>query len=117
MTVRRFFLLGLIFNFTLSLYLFLQQGVSSGVSLPHFDKVGHFIAFFALAICFHLGTRIKAVFALLLLLAYGVAIEFAQSHIPGREASLADILADMAGALCYYAFAAKSQFLTKLGKR
>jgi len=100
--IKRFFQISLIANFLLSLFFFFQQGIHSGVSLPHIDKAGHFIAFFVLAICVDLGTRANKYLAMFLLVGYGILVEFVQSHIPGREASIGDIVADSAGVLFYY---------------
>ena len=102
MRVKQFFLFSFFANFALTLYLFFQQGINSGVEIPHFDKVGHFIAFFVLATCLDLGSKIKPLIALTFLASYGVIVEFVQDTIPGREASLADIIADVSGVLFYY---------------
>lgn len=61
------------------------------------DKLNHFMAFFTLALglrCFW-SRRNGLVF--LLLLGYGVLIEIAQYFIPGRYASVRDVLADVVG--------------------
>ncbi len=107
MWIRPFFQFALVANFSLSLYLFLQQGGGSGLSIPHIDKVGHFIAFFVLAFCMDFATKLRAAIAIILLVGYGISVEFMQSHIPGREATLGDILADTAGVLFYYYAVAK----------
>ena len=72
------------------------------MSLPHFDKIGHFIAFFILAICFDFATQVEKKISVSLLVAYGISVEVVQSYIPGREASLGDIIADMAGVAFYF---------------
>jgi VanZ family protein len=69
--------------------------------LPTNDKVGHFLAYFVLAgnlflICDSLYQRQKA---LLFLVLYGLLMEFIQSYIPGRDASLLDIIANSSGTL------------------
>jgi VanZ family protein len=100
--VKQFFLFSFFANFALTLYLFFQQDISSGVEIPHFDKVGHFIAFFVLATCLDLGTSIKRAYVISFLAGYGVFVELVQDTIPGRQASLADILADVSGVIFYY---------------
>ena len=114
MTVRRFFKFGLIINLLLTLYFFFQQGISSGVALPHFDKFGHFCAFFVLAMCVDLGTRIRSFYAILILFGYGVAVEWIQSYIPGRDASMGDIIADLSGVSAYYFIAINSRWLKRI---
>lgn len=96
------------------MYFFFQQGLSSGVELPHFDKIGHFIAFFVLTLCVDFATSLKRLTAAALLAFYGISVELIQNQIPGREASLADIAADFAGVLAYYMLVVKSEFIAKL---
>jgi len=85
-----------------SLHLFLAQGLNSGISIPHIDKVAHFIVFFGLSLLFDLGFSQSKSRALLLALFYGIAVEWLQSFIPGRQASIPDIIFDMLGCACYY---------------
>ena len=108
MRIRLFFQFALVANFSLSLYLFLQQGGNSGVSIPHIDKVGHFIAFFVLAVCTDFAIKIRPVFAIALLSIYGISVEVMQSFIPGRDATLGDFIADLAGVLAYYFIVART---------
>ncbi|MDX1705613.1 VanZ family protein [Pseudidiomarina sp.] len=77
---------------------------SSG-DLPRFehaDKVVHFGAFFILALTFHRAFPIPFWVALIILTAYGLAIEYVQNLLPYRQASMGDLLADAAGAAAYY---------------
>ncbi|UXH79613.1 VanZ family protein [Roseateles amylovorans] len=65
------------------------------------DKANHFAAFGTLAVvglqCLRpSGNRRWAV--LTGLLAYGILIEWVQSHVPGRDADARDVVADMIGA-------------------
>jgi VanZ family protein len=69
--------------------------------LPTNDKAGHSIAYFVLAVnlfllCDSLRQRRNA---LLFLVLYGLLMEFIQSHIPGRDASLLDVVANSIGTL------------------
>ncbi len=71
-----------------------------GLNGPHIDKLLHFSAFLALAISSSLaltpgrrsGWRVVAG-----LLVYGTLIEIVQAFVPGRDASVQDLLADAAG--------------------
>ena len=114
MRIRLFFQFALVANFSLSLYLFLQQGGNSpGFSIPHFDKVGHFIAFFVLALCTDFATKLKSLFAITLLSIYGISIEVMQSFIPGRDATLGDFIADLSGVLAYYGIVARTALVKR----
>lgn len=77
----------------------LTPGPPAGAGLG-WDKANHVLAFTALALCASLA--FDAVAGLprrvaLALLAYGVAIELAQSQIPGRSADGHDLVADGLG--------------------
>jgi len=61
------------------------------------DKAKHVFAFFVLAAGLLHCWRISRSIAVLGLLGYGILIEVVQSHVPGRTASAADVLADIAG--------------------
>lgn len=64
------------------------------------DKLDHLVAFAALALCAFLGWRggrAARVAVLLLLLAYGGAIEVLQMQVPNRQAEWGDLLADALG--------------------
>lgn len=83
----------------------------SGRSLPHgpaagWDKFLHALAYLGLGIlCLracHGGIKPlrlgPAIVAIVLTAGYGALDEFHQSHVPGRDASVADWLADTVGA-------------------
>ncbi|WP_240695145.1 VanZ family protein [Corallincola luteus] len=74
-------------------------------SMPN-DKISHYLAFFALALLISHGLLLKIRYQLVLLGSYGLLIEWVQSYLPYRTASIADFAADMAGALTYYLIAA-----------
>jgi len=77
--------------------------VDSGESgIPGFDKLLHFFGFFILAILllltfkyYRLSNSYASVF--LIALGIGILIEYVQLSIPGRDFSVADILADVLG--------------------
>jgi VanZ family protein len=81
------------------------------------DKVGHLMAFTALAFAGYLGfptsqgTRTALLFGLLV---YGGLIEVLQLFVPGRSAELGDLLADGIGIVFGIAMAA---FVFRLGVR
>ncbi|MCL5049080.1 MAG: VanZ family protein [Firmicutes bacterium] len=85
--------------------LFLIQSPPSpqAMRFEHADKIAHFGLFFILAGSLHLAFRPRVWLGLLLLLIYGVTIEIVQHHVPGRGADVWDVVADMAGALTFYA--------------
>ncbi|MDI4634063.1 VanZ family protein [Pelomonas sp. V22] len=61
------------------------------------DKSNHFLAFSTLMICGRLGWSRHWLWLFAGLLAYGGAIELAQSQVPGRDGEWADLLADAIG--------------------
>ena len=113
MKLKNVFQFALIGTFLLTLYFFFQQGLSSGIELPHFDKVGHFIAFFVLALCVDFATSLNRIASIITLVVYGIIVELVQSYIPGREASVADIFADSAGVIAYYLLIVNSERLKR----
>lgn len=66
------------------------------------DKANHFTAFGTLAFigmqCLAAGPHRRWI-VLAALLAYGIGIELVQSQIPGRDAEVMDVVADMIGAV------------------
>jgi VanZ family protein len=66
------------------------------------DKIGHFLAYFALALAgvtgFH-GRRAQ-VMIVCGLIAIGVLMEVGQLFAPGRQASVLDIIANTLGVMC-----------------
>lgn len=61
------------------------------------DKSKHVFAFFVLGVGLLRYWRLSWPVTGLALLAFGIAIEFAQYFIPGRTASVWDVLADLVG--------------------
>ena len=74
---------------------------------PGQDKLMHFISYGVLGLFIGRGlargaagiTSRQVVIVVLLVLAYGVSDEFHQSFVPGRDASVGDLLADTFGGL------------------
>ena len=75
--------------------------VSGPPSPPGADKVGHFIAYGALATWFmHIvRERRGRLFSCLALACLGVALEFVQATLPFRDFEVADMVANSAGVL------------------
>jgi VanZ family protein len=72
----------------------------AGPKIPNADKYGHFLVYGLLAtlLC-RMGTGWRAAgWALLAASAYGASDEWHQYFVPGRSCSLADWIADTAGA-------------------
>lgn len=88
---------------TVSMGFLIQNPPNMGAStIPHMDKIAHFFLFMILAATMHLAFAPRAWVGLLILLMYGIAIEWIQHHIPGRGAEVMDVVADMLGALTFY---------------
>ena len=82
-------------------YLFFQQGEHSGINFPHLDKIAHFIVFAGLTLLVDLAFRLPLLICFVLLTGYGISVELVQGYLPQRDASIADIIADMAGIVSY----------------
>lgn len=83
--------------------LFLWQSPPSGPpSIAHLDKLVHFGLFFVLAASMHYAFRLRYIWSFMWLLLYAVAIEWVQFYIPGRGADAWDVVADIAGVLCFF---------------
>ena len=63
------------------------------------DKLGHFLAYAWLAILPFFGfARTRSAFTgAFLMVPLGIGLEFAQRHVPGRDFSVGDMMADLAG--------------------
>jgi VanZ family protein len=91
-------------------FLFLKQGVQSGIRFEHFDKVAHFIVFAGLAFLYHQSFQQPIRGKIAVLSIYGFVIELIQAFLPYRTASYADWIADIAGVLCFFAI---NEFIIK----
>lgn len=84
------------------MYLFFNPNLDSGIEIPHFDKFGHFLAFGGLTLLFDFAFALFNHWGMALALCYGIAVELIQGTLPNRQASIADVVADMSGCLVYY---------------
>ena len=75
---------------------------STGISVWHFDKFGHFCAYCSLSVLLFFAFKsIKTrTIAFLFSIALGCILEWIQSYIPGREMSIYDEIANVIGLLC-----------------
>lgn len=98
---RRFGQLLLLLALIVTSYLVFSK---PGYSQPfnHFDKLGHLGAFFSLAALLQLATNWRPLTQLTLLLVYAAIIEVVQAQLPYRSAEIADLAADMFGALSFH---------------
>ena len=104
-TVRYLFLLLAVSWAGVLYYLSAQPGIGKPLLFIHEDKILHFIAFGLLGFLAMGAIRAKGdthhnwqVWLIVLLVGlYGVVDEFHQRFVPGRDASIYDIAADMAG--------------------
>ena len=88
-------------------YLSAQPGTDTPPLFIHQDKVMHFIAFSLLGFLAMGAVRAKGnthrnwqVWLIVLLVGlYGMSDEFHQRFVPGRDASMHDVVADMAGGI------------------
>lgn len=84
---------------TAVLYLSLSTPGNSAPPFPHFDKVGHFGAFAVLgALLSKAFPSMKLIRVVALLALFGALIELLQHFTSYRTASVADFIADIAGA-------------------
>ena len=105
MTRTTFFRAAFTLAFIYSWYLFFNPNLDSGIDIPHIDKVGHFIIFGGLSFLFDFAFGLAKWIALLCALLYGSSVELIQGSLPNRQASIADLIADVAGCFVYYYFA------------
>jgi VanZ family protein len=84
-------------------YLAITASDTSWLNSPYEDKINHFMAFFTLSLLLNRASsrpmaRIRNVIALL---SFGIFIEYVQSFLPYRDASMLDVLADLCGILLF----------------
>ncbi|WP_440054993.1 VanZ family protein [Pseudoalteromonas sp. T1lg65] len=100
---RRIYKALLLVSLILFTVLFAREiNLSASKLFPHVDKVGHFAVFAILAFISHHAFKAPVWLHLILLSGYGIAIELMQHTLPYRQASFADFIADVAGALGYF---------------
>ncbi|MCC4831385.1 VanZ family protein [Shewanella sp. 10N.7] len=74
------------------------------VTFNNMDKVGHVLSFFGLAFLAYFAFKPKWYWMCSILAFYAILIEVIQSQIPYRSASIADVVADLAGITLFYIF-------------
>jgi VanZ family protein len=84
-------------------YLAITASDTSWMKTPYEDKINHFMAFFTLSLLLNRASsrpmaRLRNVLALL---SFGIFIEYVQSFLPYRDASLLDVAADLCGILLF----------------
>jgi VanZ family protein len=99
---RRLYQIVLLITLAICTALFAKEIQHSGIRIEHLDKIAHFGIFFMLAFIMHHAFKWPMWLQLILLASYGVGIEFMQGMLPYRQASLADFIADVIGAISYY---------------
>jgi VanZ family protein len=91
------------FFWFLSIILVSYLSLTPHIQIPYefsgADKLAHFLAYLWLGILPFFGfARLRAALTgALLMILLGVGLEFAQSYVPGRNFSVADMAADCAG--------------------
>ena len=90
----------------MGLIFFLSSQEKLGITLPaNSDKIVHAFAYMLLGLLFYMSLRASGagnylfVAAFLLACIYGISDEIHQFFVPGRYASLGDVIADAVGAL------------------
>lgn len=96
------FLAYLIVALTLFSYLFFSPQ-SIPTQIPNSDKIGHIVTFFVLGLLFFKASKLPRRYQILLLAAYGIAVECIQHFIPYRSGDINDVIADATGILLFYA--------------
>ena len=81
---------------------FFMEIKAGGGGFAHKDKIVHILVFFTLTWLYCKGFSYTLMKVIFLAATYGAAIEILQGEFFGREASFADWLADMLGALVAY---------------
>jgi VanZ family protein len=75
------------------------QPVENLPDVQIWDKLQHLVAYGALAFCGVIAYPSHAVRIIATTIAYGIAIEFAQGLVPGRQTSFGDGIANSLGAM------------------
>jgi VanZ family protein len=82
-----------------ALVAFVSLQPASGVSIGHYDKLGHFLAYATFAFLARGISRSRQYFTYVCcaIVVYGALMEFGQSLVPGRDMSALDFLANTMG--------------------
>ncbi len=85
--------------FTLTIITYYSLQIPDKLSIPTNDKVGHFIAYTTLSLQVFLLCKIakERILGVILIISYGVLMEFIQGFVPGREPSFYDMIANSSG--------------------
>lgn len=102
MPIKRILSLCFILFWSWATWAFLRDGGHSGITFPHVDKVAHFGIFLILTLLMDRVFTPHAVVTFAVMLVYGSGIELIQGQLPHREASFADLVADMVGVVVYF---------------
>ena len=89
--------------------------VESNSSIPHIDKLLHFLLFLLLTLFLDLSSKksiIKNPISVFFLIFYAGFIELVQYFLPSRSAEFLDFLSDLSGILVYLIFAPKIKVST-----
>ena len=80
-------------------YMSLVPRLVTPIDFSHSDKVWHALAYLWVSLLPFIGFENKrsALYASLLMIALGLALEFGQYFIPERDASIGDLLANIVG--------------------
>ena len=82
-----------------------QATIRNGISVPvaNSDKILHFLAFYTLAFLldFSFPKSRFGVLKIIVLIGYGILIEYVQSFLPYRSAEVVDLLTDVVGITVY----------------
>lgn len=85
--------------FSFITYSFFIKGSGTPPPFPHIDKVGHIGCFILLTVTFIKAFNLNIKLSSLYLISYGALIEFLQGLTEYRQASIADLVADVLGVL------------------
>ena len=84
---------------TLLIITYYSLQIPSKLTVPTNDKVGHFLAYSTLSFQVFLlcNTLKQRIIGILLIISYGILMEFIQGFVPGREPSFYDMIANSSG--------------------
>ena len=98
---RKIILIVSLVIFTITITVLSLLPAKSSLNLGEKDKLSHFLAYFVLTIHVFLLKKIswRSSWIVLILIIYGLLLEFLQGFVPGRVSSLLDGLANTGGVL------------------
>lgn len=90
-----------IFSIVIVFYLSLIPQVETSIDFKYSDKAWHVLAYLWLSFLPYVGfeNKRRALLGSLLMIALGMGLEFGQSFIPEREATISDIIANNIGVI------------------